>query len=93
MQFNKLKGKLKEMELSQDQVSNLLGISRQSFNAKINNKKQFTLGEVISLCEILNIDNPKDYFFTKDIPNMQQNHIQSQDRGNYENLHNNKTIY
>lgn len=72
MKFNKLKGKMKEMGLSQKQTSNILGISTQSFNAKINNKTQFTLGEVISLCEILNIDNPKDYFFTKDIPNMQQ---------------------
>lgn len=75
MQFNKLKGKMKEMGLSQEQVSNMLGISTQSFNAKINSRKQFTLGEVITLCDLLNIENPKEYFFAKDIPNMQQNNI------------------
>lgn len=72
MQFNKLKGRMKEMGLSQEQVSNMLGISTQSFNAKINNRNQFTLGEVISLCDLLNIENPKEYFFKNNIPNMQQ---------------------
>ncbi len=71
MNFRKLKGKLKEEDFTQKEIAELLGITPQAFNAKINNRVQFTLSEVIKMTNILRIDNPIDIFFTNDIPNMQ----------------------
>ena len=45
MNFRKLKGKLKEEDFTQKEIAELLGITPQAFNAKINNRVQFTLGE------------------------------------------------
>lgn len=72
MNFRKLKGKLKEEDFTQKEIAELLGITPQAFNAKINNRVQFTLGEVVKMTNILNIDNPIDIFFANNIPNMQQ---------------------
>lgn len=72
MNFRKLKGKLKVEDLTQKEMAELLGITHQAFNAKINNRSQFTLGEVIEMTNILRIDNPIEIFFTNNIPNMQR---------------------
>lgn len=72
MNFKKLKGKLKEEEYTQKEIAELLGITPQAFNAKINNRTQFTLNEVIKMINILRIDNPIEIFFTNCIPNMQR---------------------
>ena len=63
MNFRKLKGKLKEEDFTQKEIAELLGITPQAFNAKINNRVQFTLGEVIEMTNILKIDNPIEIFF------------------------------
>lgn len=73
MNFNKVKGRIKEKNMSQKDVAKILNITLQSFNAKLNNKQQFTLGEVIKLSEILDIEDPKTFFFTNNILNMQRN--------------------
>lgn len=62
MNFRKLKGKLKEEDFTQKEIAELLGITPQAFNAKINNRVQFTLGEVIEMTNILKIDNPIEIF-------------------------------
>ncbi len=72
MNFRKLKGKLKEEDFTQKEIAELLGITPQAFNAKINNRVQFTLGEVIEMTNILKIDNPIEIFFTNNIPNTQR---------------------
>lgn len=72
MNFKKLKGKLKEEDYTQKEIADLLGITPQAFNAKINNRTQFTLSEVIKMINILRIDNPMEIFFTNNIPNMQR---------------------
>ena len=72
MNFKKLKGKLKEEDYTQKEIARLIGITPQAFNAKINNRTQFTLSEVIKMTNILRIDNPIEIFFTNHIPNMQQ---------------------
>lgn len=72
MNFRKLKGKLKEEDYTQKEMAKMLGITPQAFNAKINNRVQFTLGEVVEMTNILNIDNPVEIFFKNSIPNMQQ---------------------
>ncbi len=57
MNKNKLKGKLVECALSQEEAAEKMGISLSRFNAKINGRggAQFVLGEVRSLKEILDL--------------------------------------
>lgn len=63
MQYQKLKGKITEEGLNQAQLAVAIGISVSSLNAKLNGKRQFTLGEAGKLIECLRIDDPNDYFF------------------------------
>ncbi|MGX4600289.1 helix-turn-helix domain-containing protein [Faecalimicrobium sp. JNUCC 81] len=72
MRFRKLKGKLKEEDYTQKEIAEILDITPQAFNSKINNRTQFTLDEVIKMTNILKIDNPVEIFFTNGIPKMQQ---------------------
>lgn len=72
MSFDKLKGKMTEMHVSQEKLSKELGITVQSLNAKINGRSQFTLEEVIRITEYLNLDNPVDIFFRPSVSKMQR---------------------
>ena len=65
MNFNLLKGKIKENAYTQKDISEQIGISLQSFNSKINGKRKFTLDEVINICKILKIEDPNQIFFNK----------------------------
>ena len=47
MSFDKLKGKMAEIKMSQEKLSRCLGITVQSLNAKLNGRSQFTLEEVV----------------------------------------------
>lgn len=49
--------------LTQEDVAKNIGISYQSLSDKVNNKVQFKVNEVSSLCEILNIKDDKDEIF------------------------------
>lgn len=62
MDTNKLKVFMKEKNYTQKKLSEELGISIQSFNAKMNKHKQFKLHEVIKIVKILDINNPVDIF-------------------------------
>lgn len=55
MNTNRLKGKLKEFALSQEEAADKMGISLSRFNAKINGRggAQFVLSEVQILKKIL----------------------------------------
>ena len=62
--FSKLKGRMKELNLTQEDVSHALGISIQSFNKKINGKVPFKLEEVVVITDLLDISSEvKEYFF------------------------------
>ncbi len=64
---NKLKGKITEMGYNQESIAKKLGISTASLNYKVNNKRPFNSDEMFKLCDILEIDNPKEYFFTVNV--------------------------
>jgi len=49
MSFDKLKGKMTEMRVSQEKLSKALGITVQSLNAKLNGRSQFTLEEAVKI--------------------------------------------
>lgn len=57
MNSNLLKGKIKEKNMSQGDVAELIGLSLSRFNAKINTKNGavFTLGEARSLRKVLSL--------------------------------------
>ena len=65
MSFDKLKGKMTEVHISQAKLSEHLGITVQSLNAKLNGRNQFTLEEVVKITEFLNLKDPVDIFLTQ----------------------------
>ena len=72
MNVRKLKAKIVENGLTQEQLAKKMGISVQNLNAKLNNRANLTLNEVISLVKILNITDPVPIFFDNIIPQMQR---------------------
>ncbi len=62
---NKIKAKMKELELTQNDVACSLGIRQSTANQKINNVRCFSLEEAEKLSNLLSIkaDEFKDYFF------------------------------
>lgn len=65
MKFKKLRAKMVEREMTQEKLADVLGISVQTLNSKINGRTQFTLEEVIKMTDILEIQNPTDIFLGK----------------------------
>ena len=65
MSFDKLKGKMVEAHVSQAKLSEKLGITVQSLNAKLNGRTQFTLEEAVRITEFLNLKDPIDIFSTQ----------------------------
>lgn len=68
MLFNyaKLRGKIREVCETQEVFSQLMGMSKATFSAKINNKSEFTQPEIVRAIGILHLrpDEISSYFFT-----------------------------
>lgn len=64
--YSKLRGKMREKELRQDQVAKMIGISPATYSQKLNNKAYFTQDEISDLVKILSISSNDigTYFFT-----------------------------
>ena len=77
MSFDKLKGKMTEAHISQAKLSEHLGITAQSLNAKLNGRNQFTLEEVVKITEFLNLKDPVDIFFRPKRPRYATNYKQT----------------
>lgn len=67
---DKIKGRMVELRLSQEDISLKLGMNRSTFNQKLNreNGEMLTIKEANELLTILKIrnnpkENPFDYFF------------------------------
>ena len=64
--YQKLRGRIKEICGTQDVFADMLGIGRVSLSKRLNNLLEFSQDEIYKSCEILKI-NPVDiptYFFT-----------------------------
>lgn len=64
MNTNVLKGKMVEKGFTQESLAKAVGISTNSMSRKLLGERQFRLGEVVRICEVLEIDDPRDIFFT-----------------------------
>lgn len=61
----KIKARMVELGTNQGRVSDEMHIDRSTLNAKINDASgsRMTLEDVYALCEILEIEDPREYFF------------------------------
>ena len=66
MNRNKLKGKMKEKEITQSVMAKYLGISERTFNTKIN-KSCFNSNEISIMIKVLDIEDPMSIFFDKNV--------------------------
>ncbi len=73
MNVNLLRGKIAESGMTQSELAKAIGISENSLSRKMQGKRDFRLVEVVEICDVLNIENPKEIFFNNDIPNTQRN--------------------
>lgn len=64
--YNKLRGKIKEVCGTQFIFSEKLGIGRVSLSQRLNNRLEFSQDEMLRACDILGIDRQDIpiYFFT-----------------------------
>lgn len=62
---NKIKGRMKELEITQSDVAKALNIAQPTANQKINNIRPFDLEEANVLAKLLNISSEEFgvYFF------------------------------
>ena len=60
---SRLKARIIEMKMTQEQLAAMLNISYQSLSYKINNKTDFKASEILKLCELLKIEDKDQYFF------------------------------
>ena len=68
--FNRLKGKIKEVCGTQKNFSKMLGIAPNTLSAKLNNQGYFSSNEISKAIEILHIKDPStawNIFFTKQV--------------------------
>lgn len=72
MQRDLLRAAIAAQGLTQAKLAKLMGINEQSLSRKMLGKRDFRLSEVLQICEILRIDNPKEIFFTSRIPYAQR---------------------
>ena len=65
----KLKGKIVENGLTQEQLAGTLGMAVATLNYKVNNKSEFKASEIKKLAEILYLTNEEvsNIFFAKDV--------------------------
>lgn len=68
MKFNhsKLLGRIRECGFTQKQLSEVIGKSKTTLSAKLNNQFYFTAEEIYAICDILSIPKIEigEYFFT-----------------------------
>lgn len=64
MDFSRLKGRMREKGVTQEELAKAIGISAASLNKKLNNKTDFCLRETFAIGKILSIEDATEYFFT-----------------------------
>lgn len=65
--YSKLKGKIVEVYGTQGKFAKALGITGNSLSNKLRNENYFKQDEITKAIDLLAIDNPTPYFFTKEV--------------------------
>ena len=63
---NKIRARIVELGMTQQQVAEKIGMSAKTFSLKMNSGK-FGLDEAEKMIEILKIAKPETYFFTNEV--------------------------
>lgn len=63
MNGNLLKAKIVEKGYTQQKLAKEVGMSGNSMYRKVAGKREFTLSEVVAICDVLEIHNPVEIFF------------------------------
>lgn len=74
--FDKLKGKIKEVYNTQNDFAVALGIAPNTLSMKLNNQFDFSSEEIIKAVDLLKIRNGEEawkIFFTKEVENVSTN--------------------
>ncbi len=63
--YNKLRGKIRECGLTQEDVAKKINVAPATLSLKLNNASEFTQSEIRDICDLLNISGIElsDYFF------------------------------
>ena len=68
--FDKLKGKIKEVFNTQNEFAEALGIAPNTLSSKLNNQFDFSSNEISKAVNLLKIDSPVEawnIFFTQEV--------------------------
>lgn len=67
--YSKLKGLAREKGKTQEAIATIAGMKEGTYSQKINNNSEFRQGEILRICEILNIPHEQihAYFFTPEV--------------------------
>lgn len=67
--YQKLKGRMRELNLTQKEVSQKANMSVTAFNNKLNHKSEFSSSEIFSISDALRIPDEeiKHYFFEEKV--------------------------
>ena len=74
MDYNKLKGKIKEIVKTQGKLAEMMGVDETTISNKLNGNTYFTQKEILKICVILHIkvkEIPK-YFFNQKVRENEQ---------------------
>ncbi len=68
-EYSKIKGKIRELGLTQSDYAKHIGITEQTLNLRFKNKRPFTQPEIAKTMQLFNepIENVKKYFFTEKV--------------------------
>ena len=68
-QYNKLRGRIKEICITNEEFSKRMGLSMATLSMKLNNKSQWTQPEIFKAVSVLgiNADEIPIYFFTPEV--------------------------
>ena len=67
--YKKLRGRIKEVCGTQDELANKIGIGRVSLSKRLNNQLDFEQEEIFKVCDVLGIEYSEipAYFFTEEV--------------------------
>lgn len=67
--YSKLKGRIKEKGLTQEEIANSINKDKSTLSLKLNNQSLFVQDEITQIVKLLEIpaEKIKDYFFTEKV--------------------------